>query len=60
VPVDSPQSTQSSSTTVSRMDNNAAPTSAWAKPAVEVNMVAVDGQVTGYARSGRHRWSDFA
>ena len=47
VPVDSPQSAQSSSITVSRMGNNAAPPSAWAKPAVEVNMAAVDGQVTG-------------
>jgi 1-phosphatidylinositol-3-phosphate 5-kinase len=47
VPVDSTQSAQSSSITVSRMTNNAAPPSAWAKPAVEVNMAAVDGQVTG-------------
>ena len=47
VPVDSPQSAQSSSITVSRMTNSAAPPSAWAKPAVEVNMAAVDGQVTG-------------
>jgi hypothetical protein len=45
VPVDSPQSAQSSSITVSRMANNAAPPSAWAKPAVEVSMGAVDGQV---------------
>jgi 1-phosphatidylinositol-3-phosphate 5-kinase len=29
------------------MINNAAPPSAWAKPAVEVSMAAVDGQVTG-------------
>ena len=48
VPVDSPQSGQSSSfASVSRMTNNAAPPSAWAKPAVEVSMAAVDGQVTG-------------
>jgi 1-phosphatidylinositol-3-phosphate 5-kinase len=48
VPVESPQSGQSSSfATVSRMTNNAVPPSAWAKPAVEVNMAAVDGQVTG-------------
>ena len=47
VPVDNPQSAQSSSITVSRMGNNVAPPSAWAKPAVEVNMAAVDGQVTG-------------
>jgi hypothetical protein len=47
VPVDSPQSAQSSSITLSRMANNAASPSAWAKPAVEVNMAAVDGQVTG-------------
>jgi 1-phosphatidylinositol-3-phosphate 5-kinase len=47
VPVDGPQSAQSSSITVSRMGNNASPPSAWAKPAVEVNMAAVDGQVTG-------------
>jgi 1-phosphatidylinositol-3-phosphate 5-kinase len=47
VPVDNPQSAQSSSISVSRMGNNAAPPSAWAKPAVEVNMAAVDGQVTG-------------
>jgi 1-phosphatidylinositol-3-phosphate 5-kinase len=47
VPVDSPQSAQSSSISVSRMVNNGAPPSAWAKPAVEVSMAAVDGQVTG-------------
>jgi 1-phosphatidylinositol-3-phosphate 5-kinase len=50
VPVDGPQNAQpsSSSITVSRMTNsNAAPPSAWAKPAVEVNMAAVDGKVTG-------------
>lgn len=47
VPVDNLQSAQSSSITVSRMANNGAPPSAWAKPAVEVNMAAVDGQVTG-------------
>lgn len=47
VPVDGPQSAQSSSITVSRMGNNASPPSAWAKPAVEVNLAAVDGQVTG-------------
>jgi 1-phosphatidylinositol-3-phosphate 5-kinase len=47
VPVDGPQSSQSSSITVSRMGNNSSPPSAWAKPAVEVNMAAVDGQVTG-------------
>jgi 1-phosphatidylinositol-3-phosphate 5-kinase len=48
VPVDGPQSAQSSSSiTVSRMTNNTAPPSAWAKSAVEVNMAAVDGQVTG-------------
>jgi 1-phosphatidylinositol-3-phosphate 5-kinase len=29
------------------MANSAAPPSAWAKPAVEVNMAAVDGRVTG-------------
>ncbi|KAH9172446.1 hypothetical protein EDB89DRAFT_2069734 [Lactarius sanguifluus] len=32
---------------VSRMVNNGAPPLAWAKPAVEVNVAAVDGQVTG-------------
>ena len=48
VPVESPQSAQSSSiASVSRMTNNAMPPSAWAKPAVEVNMAAVDGHVTG-------------
>ena len=47
VPVDGPQSAQSSSITVSRMGSNASPPSAWAKPAVEVNLAAVDGQVTG-------------
>ena len=48
VPVDNPQSAQSSSSiTVSRMGNNVAPPSAWAKPAVEVNLAAVDGKVTG-------------
>jgi 1-phosphatidylinositol-3-phosphate 5-kinase len=47
VPVDSPRSAQSSSITVSRMASNSAPPSAWAKPAVEVKMAAVDGQVTG-------------
>jgi len=48
VPVDNPQNAQSSSSiTVSRMANNSAPPSAWAKPAVEVNMAAVDGKVTG-------------
>jgi 1-phosphatidylinositol-3-phosphate 5-kinase len=46
VPVDSPQSAQSPSITVSRMANNTGPPSAWAKPAVEVNMAAVDGRVT--------------
>ncbi|KAF8497754.1 hypothetical protein F5888DRAFT_1694549 [Russula emetica] len=45
VPVDSPRSAQSSSITVSRMANDTAPRSVWAKPAVEVNMAAVDGQV---------------
>jgi 1-phosphatidylinositol-3-phosphate 5-kinase len=44
VPVDtSPQSAQSSLITVSRMANNTGPLSAWAKPAVEVSMAAVDG-----------------
>jgi 1-phosphatidylinositol-3-phosphate 5-kinase len=48
VPVEGPQGSQSSAiTSVSRMVNNAAPPSAWAKPAVEVNMAAVDGHVTG-------------
>ena len=48
VPVEGSQGTQSSAiASVSRMVNNAAPPSAWAKPAVEVNMAAVDGQVTG-------------
>ena len=48
VPVDGPQSAQSSSSiTISRLANNGAPPSAWAKPAVEVNMAAADGQVTG-------------
>ena len=48
VPVESSQGTQTSAiTSVSRMVNNAAPPSAWAKPAVEVSMAAVDGQVTG-------------
>ena len=47
VPVDGPQSAQPSSITVSRMAGNSSPPSAWAKPAVEVNMAAVDGQVTG-------------
>jgi len=48
VPVEGSQGTQSPSiASVSRLVNNAAPPSAWAKPAVEVNMAAVDGQVTG-------------
>ena len=50
VPVESssPQNGQSSSSiTFSRMTNNSAPPSAWAKPAVEVNLASVDGQVTG-------------
>jgi 1-phosphatidylinositol-3-phosphate 5-kinase len=48
VPVESSQGAPSSSiTSVSRMTNNAVPPSAWAKPAVEVNMAAVDGHVTG-------------
>jgi hypothetical protein len=47
VPVDGLQSAQSSSITVSHMANNTAPPSAWAKPAVKVNMAAVDGQVRG-------------
>ena len=48
VPVEGSQGTQSSAiASVSRMVNNAAPPSAWAKPAVEVSMAAVDGQVTG-------------
>ena len=52
VPVDGPQNAQSSSSiTVSRMGNNSAPPSAWAKPAVEVNMAAVDGKVTGMPKA---------
>ena len=48
VPVEGSQGTQSSAiASVSRMVNSAAPPSAWAKPAVEVSMAAVDGQVTG-------------
>jgi 1-phosphatidylinositol-3-phosphate 5-kinase len=48
VPVDGPQNAQSSSSiTISRLANNGAPPSAWAKPAVEVNMAAADGHVTG-------------
>ena len=47
VPVEGSQGTQPSAiASVSRMVNNAAPPSAWAKPAVEVSMAAVDGQVT--------------
>ncbi|KAI9453676.1 hypothetical protein F5148DRAFT_459148 [Russula earlei] len=48
VPVEGSQGSQSAGlTSVSRLANNAAPPSAWAKPAVEVNLAAVDGQVTG-------------
>jgi 1-phosphatidylinositol-3-phosphate 5-kinase len=47
VPVESPQGSSSSFASVSRMTNNSVPPSAWAKPAVEVNMAAVDGKVTG-------------
>ena len=48
VPVEGSQGTQPSAiASVSRMVNNSAPPSAWAKPAVEVSMAAVDGQVTG-------------
>ena len=50
VPVEGAQAAQSSGlTSVSRMATNGAPAppSAWAKPAVEVNMAAVDGTVTG-------------
>ncbi|KAI9439217.1 hypothetical protein H4582DRAFT_2119766 [Lactarius indigo] len=48
VPVDGGVGTPSSVfPSVSRMANNGAPPLAWAKPAVEVNVAAVDGQVTG-------------
>ncbi len=48
VPVDGGSGTPSSVfPSVSRMVNNGAPPLAWAKPAVEVNVAAVDGQVTG-------------
>jgi 1-phosphatidylinositol-3-phosphate 5-kinase len=49
VPVEGLQGSQQPSAipSVSRMVNNAAPPSAWAKPAVEVSMAAVDGHVTG-------------
>lgn len=48
VPVESSPGAQSSSiTSVSRMATNGVPPSAWAKPAVEVSMAAVDGHVTG-------------
>jgi 1-phosphatidylinositol-3-phosphate 5-kinase len=48
VPVDGGSGAPSSIfPSVSRMANNGAPPLAWAKPAVEVNVAAVDGQVTG-------------
>ncbi|KAH9172442.1 hypothetical protein EDB89DRAFT_2095957 [Lactarius sanguifluus] len=48
VPADGGAGTTSSVfPSVSRMVNNGAPPLAWAKPAVEVNVAAVDGQVTG-------------
>ena len=48
VPVDGGSGAPSSIfPSVSRMVNNSAPPMAWAKPAVEVNVAAVDGQVTG-------------
>ncbi|KAI0299986.1 hypothetical protein B0F90DRAFT_1810525 [Multifurca ochricompacta] len=48
VSVDAAQGAPSSVfTSASRAFNSVAPPSAWAKPAVEVNMAAVDGQVTG-------------
>jgi len=48
VPVEGSQGSQSPAlASVSRMTNSGAPPSAWAKPAVEVSMAAVDGQVTG-------------
>jgi 1-phosphatidylinositol-3-phosphate 5-kinase len=48
VPVEGSQGSQPPAiASVSRMVNNVAPPSAWAKPAVEVNMAAVDGHVTG-------------
>jgi 1-phosphatidylinositol-3-phosphate 5-kinase len=48
VPVEGAMAAQPSAfTSVSRMAINGAPPCAWAKPAVEVNMAAVDGRVTG-------------
>ncbi|KAH9028723.1 hypothetical protein EDB84DRAFT_1563020 [Lactarius hengduanensis] len=48
VPADGGAGTTSSVfPSVSRMVNNGAPPLAWAKPAVEVNVAAVDGLVTG-------------
>jgi len=48
VPVEGSQGSQSPAlASISRMANNVAPPSAWAKPAVEVSMAAVDGRVTG-------------
>ncbi|KAF8264840.1 hypothetical protein EI94DRAFT_1779477 [Lactarius quietus] len=48
VPVDGGSGAPSSVfPSVSRMTNSGAPPLAWAKPAVEVNVAAVDGQVTG-------------
>ena len=52
VPVDGGSGTPSSVfPSVSRMVNNGAPPLAWAKPAVEVNVAAVDGQVTGMSEA---------
>jgi 1-phosphatidylinositol-3-phosphate 5-kinase len=48
VPVEGAQVAQASAlTSISRVTANGVPPSAWAKPAVEVNMAAVGGKVTG-------------